>query len=174
MNEIWKDIKVYEGKYQVSNLGNIKNLNHLNSKKIKIMCLKKHKKGYFQIELHKNNISKTFLVHRLVAEAFIPNPNNYPIINHIDLNKNNNCVDNLEWCNQSQNMKHSYILKSTTEKPRKLYKKIFQCDLENNIIKIWDNICEIKNIKNYHPTSIKQCCEGKRKQAYGYKWQYAI
>lgn len=182
MQEIWKDILGYEGKYQVSNLGNIKNLKYLNSNKTKLMCLKKHNKGYKQVELSKNHKTKTYLVHRLVAQAFIPNPNNYPLINHKDFNKQNNNVENLEWCNQSQNMKHScskiretcFTRKVTSHTPKKLFSKIFQYDKDNNLIKDWENICEIKNTLNYHPTSIKECCEGKRKQAYGYKWQYAI
>lgn len=109
--EIWRDIKGYEGKYQVSNLGNVRSLMYHNAKGIKRISLLKPAtdgKGYLRCALSKNNILTTFKVHRLVAQAFIPNPNNYPQINHIDGNKKNNKVDNLEWCTNSINQIHAY------------------------------------------------------------------
>jgi hypothetical protein len=110
--EIWKDIKGYEGLYQVSNLGNIKSLSR------EIICgngrtLSKEKifkfrncDGYNRVHLMKYKKEKNLYVHRLVAEMFIPNPNNLPIINHIDENRSNNHVDNLEWCTQKENVNH--------------------------------------------------------------------
>lgn len=109
--EIWRDIKGYEGKYQVSNFGNVRSLMYHNTKGIKRISLLKPAtdgKGYLRCALSKNNILTTFKVHRLVAQAFIPNPNNYPQINHIDGNKKNNKVDNLEWCTNSINQIHAY------------------------------------------------------------------
>lgn len=109
--EIWKDIKGYEGKYQVSNFGNVRSLMYHNTKGIKRISLLKPAtdgSGYFRCALSKNNILTTFKVHRLVAQAFIPNPNNYPQINHIDGNKKNNRVENLEWCTNSMNQIHAY------------------------------------------------------------------
>ena len=109
--EIWKDIKGYEGKYQVSNFGNVRSLMYHNAKGIKRISLLKPAtdgSGYFRCALSKNNILTTFKVHRLVAQAFIPNPNNYPQINHIDGNKKNNRVENLEWCTNSMNQIHAY------------------------------------------------------------------
>lgn len=109
--EIWKDIKGYEGKYQVSNFGNVRSLMYHNAKEIKRISLLKPAtdgSGYFRCALSKNNILTTFKVHRLVAQAFIPNPNNYPQINHIDGNKKNNRVENLEWCTNSMNQIHAY------------------------------------------------------------------
>lgn len=102
MEEIWKDIKGYEGKYQVSNLGRIKVLNYKRSGQEHIMATKNNK-GYCEIRLAKDGKRKDFIVHRLVAQAFIPNPNNLPQVNHIDENKTNNCVNNLEWCTQAYN-----------------------------------------------------------------------
>lgn len=92
----------YEGKYQVSNLGRIKSLSYRNTGISKIL-VPKINKGYYEIGLYLNGIRKMFFVHRLVALTFIPNPNNLPQINHIDEDKTNNCVDNLEWCTQAYN-----------------------------------------------------------------------
>lgn len=113
MEEIWKDIEGYEGLYQISNLGRIKSLgnksNHKNEKIISISS--KSFSGYWVIGLCKNGKRKGYIVHRLVAKAFIPNPNNYPQINHKDENKLNNWVDNLEWCTQSYNAKYNNLSK---------------------------------------------------------------
>lgn len=106
MREDWKDIKYYEGKYQVSNLGRVKSLGNNKSKKEKILKPGKNKFGYLYVILSKEGIHKNFQLHRLVAQAFIENPNNYPIINHKDENKLNNKVDNLEWCTQKYNINY--------------------------------------------------------------------
>ena len=115
MIELWKDIKNYEGIYQVSNLGRIKTLDKyvnclyeqkrlIKSREIKTF---KNNSGYYIVSLYQNNKSKKFLVHRLVAEAFIPNLNNKKEVNHIDGNKENNCVENLEWVTAKGNILHA-------------------------------------------------------------------
>ena len=118
MQEIWKDIKGYEGLYQVSNLGRVKKLKHttfhsggnqysrFNYKiehKEKIVCSGDNGNGYRYMPLHNGQTSKNFYVHRLVAETFIPNPNNLPEVNHKDGDKTNNCTANLEWCTRKEN-----------------------------------------------------------------------
>jgi hypothetical protein len=102
--EVWKPIKNYEN-YQVSNFGNVKSLNFNKEKILKIRTLPT---GYCRVNLCKNNNAIDFYIHRLVAEAFIKNMNDYQQVNHIDGNKLNNKMCNLEWCNQSENMLHSY------------------------------------------------------------------
>ena len=101
--EIWKDVKNYEGLYQVSNLGRIKSLNYNHTNKEKILELFKNNQGYMIICLHKKGRQKTFRVHRLVAEAFIPNPKNKPEIDHINTIRDDNRVENLRWVTRKEN-----------------------------------------------------------------------
>ena len=115
MEEIWKDIKGYEGLYQVSNFGNVKSLSKMRKsgsgyyiQKEIILKQQLKSKRYLGVGLTKNKKWKNFLVHRLVAEAFLENPNHYNQINHIDCNKLNNNIENLEWCSQEQNLEHAY------------------------------------------------------------------
>jgi hypothetical protein len=127
-NEVWKDIKGYEGLYQVSNLGRVKSLdriinysNGLNSKhKGKILTKEKTRDNYNRVTLSLNNKQKRFQVHRLVAKHFLKNINNKPCVNHIDGNKLNNIVENLEWCTYSENEIHSYNFLSKINSNRKL------------------------------------------------------
>lgn len=107
MNEIWKDVPGYEGFYSVSNFGRVKQLKDNRFGKFidcdKIKKLTPDKDGYLRTSLTKDKKEKKFMVHRLVAMTFIPNPYNYPQVNHKDEVKNNNCVDNLEWCTEEYN-----------------------------------------------------------------------
>lgn len=113
--QIWKDIPGYEGEYQVSNTGKVRSLNYQRTKG-KVVKLKLcNKDGYMAIGLYKNGKRTKYPVHRLVALAFIPNPNNYPIINHKDENKTNNTVWNLEWCTQKYNINYGNCRKKMSE-----------------------------------------------------------
>lgn len=133
MKEIWKDIKGYEKLYQVSNLGNVRRIKFINNRtqkdKIKMLKLIKDKKGYLKINLWKNNKSKMFLVHRIVAETFILNSNNLPQVNHKDENKSNNCVENLEWCSQKYNNNYGNRLNNIR---KKLMEKNVKEKMKNN------------------------------------------
>lgn len=207
-NEIWKDVPNYEGLYQVSNLGNVKSMPRMIitknrfgeiTKKVKSKKNKPHlnkKTGYYQIILSKNKKTKMFLLHRLVAITFIPNPNKLPQINHKDGNKQNNCVDNLEWCTCSENIKHAFANNlnhsnfkvqcgsknpffgkhHSTETKQKIkeshYKKVAQYDKNNNLIKIWDSILQVQKELNINNGNISTCCKQKRKTAGGYIWRY--
>lgn len=112
LNEEWKDIEDYKGLYKVSNYGRIKSLKRISYDKIrdktrqiseKILKQSIASPGYYIVNLTKDSKQRVYRIHRLVAEAFIPNPNNYPVINHIDGNKNNNIINNLEWCTYKHN-----------------------------------------------------------------------
>lgn len=115
MEEIWKDIKGYEGLYQISNLGRVKSLNYKRTGIEEILKSKKMRNGYLRITLNKNGKYKTFAVHRLVAEAFINNPNNLPEVNHKDEDKQNNCVWNLEYCDRRYNVNYGTRNKRVSE-----------------------------------------------------------
>ena len=113
-NEIWKDVKGYEGYYQVSNMGRVKSMRVLKTPKNGVKCRKNaflstkttHDKQYVLVALCRDGEKKQIQVHRLVAEAFIPNPHNYKEINHKDENKGNNVALNLEWCSRSYNVNY--------------------------------------------------------------------
>lgn len=160
--EIWKAIEGYEGLYEISNYGRVKSLKR---KRILKQCLTY--KGYCCIGLYKNNKFKSFLVHRLVAMAFIQNPNKFPIINHKDENKANNHVDNLEWCTHKYNTNYGTGIKRKNEKCLKPIKCV-----ETNII--YSSASELKKLYGYHTGLISDVCNGKRqhKTAYGYHWEY--
>jgi len=117
MEEIWKDIKGYEGLYQVSNLGRVKRMGRVNVysnmrarvEHEKVLKLSNNKFGYKLVSLTKNKKENTFLIHRLVAIAFIENKNKYPNVNHLDNNPSNNFFYNLQWCTQKQNIQHAVV-----------------------------------------------------------------
>ncbi len=141
--EIWKDIKGYEGKYQCSNLGNIKSLVY---KKPKILKPRLDKDGYLKVILYKDG-PKEFRVHRLIADTFISHSNDLCIVNHKDENKSNNCVDNLEWCNANYNnnygMRNSKIRKKNTNHESKSI-KVEQYSKEGDLIKVWPSLREVE------------------------------
>lgn len=171
MNEEWKCINGYENLYQISNFGNIKN------NKGQILKQFKNHKGYLITQLSNNGKSKTFIVHRLVAQAFIPNPENKPQINHKDTNKLNNYIDNLEWVTNSENKKHAKLNGLCKSSPKgganKRAIKVDQYDLNNNLIKQWDCISDIiRFFKLKTGSNIISCCKGRLNTAYGYIWKY--
>lgn len=183
MEEIWKDIKGYEGKYQISNLGNVKSLNYANRGYEQNLVPKINNRGYLWVELRGNEKPKPVLIHRLVAEAFIENENAYPIINHKDENPQNCSVDNLEWCNNSYNVRYSLLKNGKLKlKPKGITGRknmsylnicIMQKSKNGELVKKWDNLVQIKHSLKINEWSIAECCRGKRKTAYGYKWEFA-
>ena len=173
MQEIWKDIKGYEGKYQVSNLGNVKAVHYHNGGKEKLLK-RGNTRGYLTVVLCKNGQMKTYRVHRLVAETFISNPNNLPCVNHKDENTLNNNANNLEWCTEKYN--NNYGTKkariSETLRQNNLGKPILQYDLRGNFIKQWKNAREIERVLGISNGNICSCCKGNRRSTGGYLWRY--
>ncbi|NCD07360.1 MAG: endonuclease [Spirochaetia bacterium] len=180
MKEIWKDIKGYEGLYQISNLGNVKSLsrtiiNYRGSYTSKEIIMKTYfLGGYKRIGLLNNKIVKRILIHRLVAEAFIPNPKNKRDINHINGIKSDNRVENLEWNTRSENVKHAYNIGLNPKlygKNNKHSKIVLQYSLENIFIKKYYSITEAGKENNICRTDISSVCSGRLKTAGGYKWK---
>lgn len=166
--QIWKDIEGYKGHYQISNYGNVRSL-----KKDAFLMKGGYLKGYKIISLWKNGTGKMFRVHRLVAAAFIPNPENKPCIDHIDGNRTNNHADNLRWVTAKENS-NNYNAPNTYKgkKINKGGKAVLQYDLEGNFIKEWVTTMEIQRQLNYHRSNISNCCNGLVKTAYNYIWRY--
>ena len=168
MKEEWKDIKDYEGLYQVSNWGRVKSLNYNGTRKPRLMTPSETKKGYLVVHLRKNGESKTCRVHRLVAKTFIPNPNNLPQINHLDEDKTNNRVENLEWCTSKDNCNHG------TRNERRIKtqsKPVLQLSLSGDFIREWSSIAECGR-NGFHQGLVCQCCNGKRKTHKGFRFMY--
>jgi len=165
MQEIWKDIKGYEGKYQISNLGNVKSFFKGKERSLKPFLTN----GYFSIGLWDGQKRQTVLIHRLVAFAFIPNPNGYKEINHKDENKQNNNVDNLEWCTREYNMAYgSARLRQGISRGN----PVKQLAMDNIVIARYSSANIASILTNIDASSIIKCCQGTRKYAGGYAWQY--
>ena len=203
MKEEWRDIKGYEGKYQVSNLGRVKSLKDSKENyREKILSNSTDKRGYSNVNLYKNGKRNYFKVHRLVAEAFIPNPNNYPQVNHKDENKTNNCVSNLEWCTHEYNINYGTRNKRVSEKMKGIEfteerkKKLSQnhsdykgsknprarkvlCITTGRKFDCIKEALELYSLKEHTKSSITMCCKGKLKSAGKHpvtgeslKWKY--
>lgn len=162
--EIWKDI--FGGKYQISSLGNIRSLNYHREKRIKELSKLKMPNGYTTVKLCVDGEVKRYSIHRLVANTFIPNPKNKPQVNHIDGNKQNNNVDNLEWCTKSENQIHA--VRNGLQKTI----PILQYDLQGNFIKEWESSSEAGRHIKISPTNITACCNNRMKTARGFIWKY--
>ena len=183
--EEWKTIENYEN-YQVSNFGRIKSLERIdnNNHLVKERILKQstNKYGYQQVHLCRDGKQKMLYVHRLVAMAFIDNPNNYEQVNHKDENKCNNHVDNLEWCDCKYNCNYGSFIEKHSGENNPMYgklgkdnpnaKQIIQLTLGGDCIKLWDSMMDIKRTLGYNQGNIGSCCRGERKSAHGYKWCY--
>lgn len=179
--EEFRDIKGYEGLYQVSNLGRVKSLNYNHTKKEKILKWSKDKDGYLISSLCKEGKHKTFTVHRLVAEAFLDNPHNYPCINHKDENKTNNNVENLEWCTVKYNVNYGTGIQRKVENTdykeigRKIAEKqsktVLQYTKDGEFVKEWVSTAECGR-NGFNQSNVVSCCQGKQKSHKGFIWKY--
>ncbi len=170
MTEEWRDIKGFEGVYQVSNFGNVKRIAPSRRHPTEHI-MKKHDcgKGYLSVSLLYNGKKKYMKIHRAVAEAFIPNPNKYPEVNHKDENPSNNCVDNLEWCTHLYNSQYG----TRGERIGKAHSKaVVQCSLIGTFIRRWESISDVTEVLGFEQSNLCKCLTGKYNSAYGYVWKY--
>ena len=177
IEEIWKDIDGYEGQYQISSYGRCRSCDRYVFRKNRwggtasyfykstVMKLSKNNRGYIRVRLSRDNNAKTYLIHRLVAQTFIPNPNNYSQVNHKDENKTNNNVKNLEWCTNKYNLNYG----TRNKRAAKTMGKKVVCVATGEI---FNGIREASRKYNIDRSDISKCCQGKRKTAGGYKWEY--
>lgn len=187
MGIIWKDIKGYEGLYQISNVGQVKSLDRIvkhsgeNERIQKGRILKpffNKDTGYVEIGLSKNGKSKKHRIHRLVADAFVPNLENKLEVNHIDEDKQKNTAINLEWCTRKENENHGtkqMRKKSNTDYKaigKKNMKKVMQYDIDGNLVKEWESLSQINKELGYSTGNISSCCNGKLKKIYGSIWKF--
>ena len=172
--EIWKDIPGYEGKYEVSNMGRVKSLDYMHTGKAQTRSFGTTHGGYLTVDLWKDGKCRGWLIHRLVWLSF-----NGPIpdgleVNHINENKKDNRLENLNLLSKSQNVRWGTrterMVKSRTGygKP----KTVCQYDLDGNFIREWESGCEIRRQLGYSQGNIASCCRGELDKAYGYKWKY--
>ncbi|TCW59060.1 HNH endonuclease [Bacillus thuringiensis] len=177
-SEEWRDVKGYEGYYKISNKGRVLSLDRPivrcgRKQIIKERILKTH----IQVQNHYayavftiDTISKKFSIHRLVAEAFIENPDNKPFVNHKNGVRDDNDVRNLEWVTQAENVKHAFETGLNT-----CNKKVAQYSLDNILLDTFESVREASRSLGRGvnvASSISACCNGKRKTAYGYKWKH--
>ena len=159
----WREVKEYSN-YEVNQLGEIRH-----KKRQKILKPRDNNGGYQYVNFKINGKNTNFAVHRIVANAFIPNPNGYTEVNHKDYNKKNNCVDNLEWVSSSQNKQHSY-LKQENKKSRG--KAVNQYTKEGMFLKIFDSVSDAAKELGCCVAAISNCCLGRTKTSQGFRWSF--
>lgn len=178
INEVWRPIEGFECLYEVSNLGRVKSLDrwvvYKDGKKRlfkgQLLISVRNRDGYMRVCLHKDSLQYNKCIHRLVAEAFIPNPNNLPMVNHIDEVKTNNRVDNLEWCDAQYNAIYGTAIQRRLEKYKK---KVNQYNKDGVFIKQWDSPKDAADCLGIDRFHIYHVCKGERRFAGGYIWRYA-
>lgn len=187
--ELWKDINGYEGYYQISSQGNVRSVDRfdgVHDRKGTVIKPNLKQNGYLQVGLRKHNTRKWFGVHRLVAIHFIENPNNKPQVNHIDGNKQNNTIENLEWVTEKENQTHAAKRGLRDNMPKgerhsnygkygensRSAKPVIRRDPKTGETKLYKAKILAKD-EGFDVTSISKCCHGKLKTHKGYEWYFA-
>lgn len=176
--EIWKDIKGYEEYYKISNYGRIYSKERFvktcgNGRRIvggRIVNPVKCTNGYLEVQMHIKGKVIIKLLHRAVAEAFLPNPDNLPEVNHKDEDISNNTLQNLEWCTSKYNANYGTRNKRFGQKFKK---PVLQYDLNGNFIKRWDGVIDASKGVGARSECIIRCCKNRQETSAGYKWEYA-
>lgn len=182
MEEIWKDVVGYEGLYQVSNLGRIKSLPKYHFNKTIILQPYHNNKGYPVVSLCRNGNTEKKYVHRIVAEAFIPNPENKSEIDHINGDIKDARVSNLRWCTRKENCNFPLYREHSSKEGCWMYKrnydlhpmakKIAQYTLDGKLIKVWSCAKEACDKLGLTKSAVSQCCNGTRNMHKGFIWKF--
>lgn len=160
--EEWRDVLGFEELYQVSNLGKVRTIKKGEAE----MAQQENRNGYMTVHLRNKGVERRAMVHRLVAEAFIPNPNELRDVNHKNGNKADNRIENLEWTTHSDNMTHSF------RELGKNVRHIVQIGLDGTFIERWNSIVEASEATGICRTDIQKCCKGERTMAGAFEWKY--
>ena len=160
--EIWCPIKGYEGLYEVSDQGRVKSIGYGDDRILKSVI---DKGGYLKVCLCKNGEREWCRIHRLVAKTFIPNPDNLPEVNHKDEDKENNYVQNLEWCDRKYNCNYG-------TRNQRISKLVLQFTKDGEFVREWKSSSEIEMNLGYAHQNISSCCTGKLKSAYNFIWKF--
>lgn len=184
-NEEWRDVVGYEGYYMVSSLGRIVLLSRYNKAKNNRGCYAEPRLqtirigtnhgSYYYVRLSKNNVRKRYGLHRIIAQAFIPNPNNYPCIDHINRDSLDNRICNLRWCTHKMNMNNenttAHMSMTRKGKPNMANRKSVVCIKDGAVIKTYNYVIETQK-DGFIPTAVSRVCLGKSKSHHGYKWMH--
>ena len=162
--ELLKPIKGYEGVYEISNQGRVYSV-----RTGKFLKPKPNTRGYLQVDLCVKGSHKMAFVHRLVADAFLDNPHNYPQVNHKDENILNNHADNLEWCTPLHNLLYGTRVERIIQHHKKA---VEQLDMSGNVVRLFESLADAEKLCGYNHANISNCCNGKLKSAYGFRWRF--
>lgn len=169
MEERWKDVKGYEDYYSISNTGKL-----LSKRRERLMKTHIDIGGYERVELNKNGKGKKYFIHRLVAEAFIMKDESRPFVNHIDFDTTNNNVNNLEWCTQKENIRHSAEngRMCTKEANKATSKKVYQYTLDGELVNTFNSTMDVERELGLSNGHISLCCREPQRTSGGFHWRY--
>ena len=168
--EIWLPIEGYTGLYEVSDQGRVRSLNYGCTGRTQVLKPEMLIHGYLRVGLSKNGKTKHHLVHRLVAQAFLANPEGLEQVNHRDENKANNAVSNLEWCTAKENSNYGTGI---ARRAATLSKPVQQFSKDGTFVAVWPSTIEAERVTGIYHSAICSCCNGRYHTAGGYKWRYA-
>lgn len=172
-NEVWRPVVGYEGRYEVSDFGRVRSLNYrMRQGRVHLLRPAKNPDGYLNVHLHALDGGKSLKVHRLVAQAFLQNPEHLPEVNHRNEIKDDNRAVNLEWCARDENMRYGTISKRISEMQSK---PVVAIDLSTGTAAYRFSSAEASRNGGFTPSEVSRCCRGarNRKTHGGYRWEYA-
>ena len=189
MVEEWRELPLHDGKYSISNMGIVKSNprtivyanGSIRELKGKIISQQTNEVGYKRVTLKVNNVNYNYFVHRIVALTFCPNPNDFPIVNHIDCDPSNNYYTNLEWCTQSHNIKHSYnlgrskspgVMTGKFGKDHNRSKAVLQYDLSGKLVAEFESATDAQRKTGMHQANISAVLNNKQKTIKGYVFKF--